>query len=74
MQFSWWVLLGDASYCRSAQSEIGFHKTPTPRDITNVTIFPIYKTAPFNVGAAGEGSICSSVLALNIEGCVFPPK
>ncbi len=41
-----WVLVGDASYCRSAQSEIGLQKTPTPRDTTNVTIFQFPKRRP----------------------------
>ena len=36
------------------RAAIGYQQERTPRDITNVTRCPIYRTAPFNVGAAGE--------------------
>ena len=36
-----------------APLEGNHNRTPLNRDITNVTICPIYKTAPFNVGSAG---------------------
>ena len=74
MQCSWLGFSGGRFLLQERPERYRFYKTPTPRDITNVTMFTNVQTAPFNVGAAGEGSICSSVLALNIEGCVFPPK
>ena len=36
-----------------APLEGNHNRTPSSRDITNVTILPMFKTAPFNVGSAG---------------------
>ena len=66
-----WVLVGDASYCRSAQSEIGFHKTPTPRDTTNVTHFQFPKRRPSMLVRRGHDEFVHLGWPSTLKGAFF---
>ena len=69
-----WVLVGDASYCRSAQSEIGFHKTPTPRDIPNVAILKFPKRRPSMLVRRGHDEFVHLGWPSTLKGAFFLKK